>query len=165
MDWITDIDWHNVFVPGVSPIEIFLRGTVTYLAIFALLRVVLKRESAGLGISDLLVIVLIADAAQNSMAGDYRAVPDGVLLVAVIVGWAYALDWLAFRSRRFARVIKPPKLPLIENGRLRVDNMRRELVTRDELASQLRESGIDDFARVRVAYMEPNGRITVLADD
>lgn len=165
MEWLTDIDWRNMLVPGVSPIEIFLRGTLTYLAIFALLRVVLKRESAGLGISDLLVVVLIADAAANSMSGDYRAVPDGLLLVAVIVGWAYALDWLAYRFPWFAKVSKPPKLPLIENGRLRLDNMRRELVTRDELASQLRENGIDDFGRVRVAYMEPNGRITALTNE
>lgn len=164
MDWLTDIDWRTMLVPGVSPVEIFLRGTLTYLAIFALLRVVLKRESAGLGISDLLVIVLIADAASNSMAGDYRAVPDGLLLVAVIIGWAYALDWLAFRFPRFARLTKPRKLPLVENGRLCVDNMRRELVTREELASQLREHGVDDVGRVRVAYMEPNGRVSVLTE-
>ena len=59
---------------------------------FALLRFVLKREAGTLAITDLLVVVLIADAAQNAMADDYRSVPDGLLLVATIVFWSYALD-------------------------------------------------------------------------
>jgi uncharacterized membrane protein YcaP (DUF421 family) len=56
-----------------------------------------------MGITDLLVIVLIADAAQNGMAGEYRSLTDGLLLVATIVAWSYALNWLAFRFRRGAK--------------------------------------------------------------
>ncbi len=130
-----------------------------------LLRLVLKRESGALGVTDLLVVVLIADAAQNAMADDYRSVPDGIVLVAVIVFWAWMLDWLGFHFRAFERFAKPPKLPLVDNGELRLDNMRQELVTREELASQLRKQGIDDLARVRVAYMEPDGNISVLTHD
>src|SRR3954451_9354077 len=61
------------------------RGTLIYLCLFLLLRLVLKRQAAGVAITDLLVIVLIADAAHNAMADIYRSVSDGVFLVAVIV--------------------------------------------------------------------------------
>ncbi len=165
MGWLVDVDWGKVLVPDTPVLEIFLRGTLTYLALFVLLRLVLKRESSGLAVTDVLVVVLIADAAQNAMADDYHSVPDGVLLVAVIVFWAWFLDWLGFHFPAFERFAKPPKLPLVEDGELHLENMRRELVTREELASQLREQGIEDVRHVRVAYMEPDGGISVLTGD
>jgi uncharacterized membrane protein YcaP (DUF421 family) len=165
MDWILDVDWHSTLKPSVPLLETFIRGTLTYLGLFVLLRVVLKRQSAGLGVTDLLVVVLIADAAQNAMADDYKSVPDGLLLVAVILAWAWGLDFLAFHSTRLERLLKPPKLPLILNGSFVVDNMRRELITRQELATLVREHGIDDLAKVRVAYMEPDGQLSVITMD
>ena len=72
-----NVNWHDVFVPDTPLLEIFVRGTIVYLAIFALLRFVLTRQSGNLGVTDLLVIVLIADAAQNAMASEYKSVPDG----------------------------------------------------------------------------------------
>ena len=165
MRWLLDVDWRATLVPDVPLLEIFLRGTLTYVGLFVLLRLVLKRQAAAIGVTDLLVVVLIADAAQNAMADDYRSVPDGLILVAVILAWAWALDLLAFHFPAVERLTKPPKLPLVKDGALCVDNMRRELVTREELATQLREHGIDDLARVRVAYMEPDGQLSVLKVD
>lgn len=46
-----------------------------------------------MSVTDLLVVVLIADAAHNAMAGDYRSLLDGILLVSTIVFWSYALGW------------------------------------------------------------------------
>jgi uncharacterized membrane protein YcaP (DUF421 family) len=165
MQWLTEIEWQEVFVPEVAILELFVRGTLVYLALFFLLRFVLKRESGELGVADLLVVVLIADAAQNAMADDYKSVPEGIILVAVIAGSAVALDWLGYRVPVLRRVVKPPKLPLILDGQLIIDNMRRELVTREELRSQLRLQGVENFSDVRAAYIEPNGRISVLPFD
>lgn len=159
------VEWHKMLVPDTPLLEIVVRGSLVYLALFTLLRVVLKRQSGGLGVTDLLVVVLIADAAQNAMAGDYTSVPDGVLLVAVIVGWAWLLDFAAYYVPFFARLVNPPKLPLVRDGQMLVHNMRRELVTREELMSQLREQGVADVRRVRAAYLEPDGRVSVLTDD
>jgi uncharacterized membrane protein YcaP (DUF421 family) len=165
MDWLTTIQWHRVLGFQKSVFEIALRGTVVYLALFLLLRLVLRRESAAVGVTDLLVVVLIADAAQNAMADDYRSLPDGILLVAVIVGWAWLLDWLAFRFRAVERFVKPPKLPLMTDGKLDAANMRHELITEEDIRSQLRLQGIEDLGDVRVVYMEPDGRLSVLRHD
>jgi uncharacterized membrane protein YcaP (DUF421 family) len=162
VDWLLDADWRGMLRPEAGLLEIFIRGTVVYIALFLLLRLVLRRQSSDLGVTDLLVVVLIADAAQNAMADDYASLPDGVLLVTVIVFWAWALDWLGFRFPFVERLLKPPKLPLVEDGRLRRDNMRSELLTIEELRSQLRQQGIDDLAEVHRAYMEPDGKVSVL---
>ncbi|HZR83878.1 MAG TPA: hypothetical protein VFD92_22475 [Candidatus Binatia bacterium] len=70
-------DWSALFGLEKSPLEIVVRGSLTYLGLFAILRVVLRRHSGAVGFADLLVVVLIADAAQNAMAGEYRSISDG----------------------------------------------------------------------------------------
>lgn len=85
------VDWRSVFVPKTPLLEIVVRGTVVYLILFAMLRFG-KRQTGSLSVTDLLVLVLIADASQNAMAGDYKSVPDGILLVATIIFWSFALD-------------------------------------------------------------------------
>ncbi len=155
------IHWERVFVPDI-PLELVLRGSLFYLALFALLRFVLKREAGALGIADLLVVVLIADAAQNGMAADYTSLPDGLVLVGTIVFWSYALDWLGYRFPRVRRFVQPRPLLLVKDGRLLRRNLRRELISEDELLSQLRLQGCDDLAAVKAAYMEGDGRISVV---
>ena len=159
------VDWETVFVPSAPLLETFVRGTVVYLALFTLLRVVLKRQSSGVGVTDVLVIVLIADAAQNAMAGEYKSVPDGVLLVATIIFWSYALDWLSFRFAWVERLVTPPPLELVRNGVLLRTNMRQELITPGDLMAQLRQQGIDELGKVKCARMEADGRVSVIRRD
>ena len=142
-----------------------MRGSVMYLSLFFFLRVVLKRQAGSLGISDLLVIALIADAAQNGMAGDYRSLPDGIALVGTLVFWNYALEWLGFRFPGFEQLMHPAPLPLIVDGRMLRKNMQQELITEDDLMSQLREQGIEDIHQVKRACLEGDGKISVLEKD
>jgi uncharacterized membrane protein YcaP (DUF421 family) len=79
------IDWHAVFVPSVGVAEVMLRGTLMYLALFIVLRFIGRRQAGHFGPADLLVIVLIADAAQNGLGKDYQSVTEGVILVMTIV--------------------------------------------------------------------------------
>ncbi|TDB81675.1 DUF421 domain-containing protein [Micromonospora sp. KC721] len=155
-------DWKRIFTPDSPPLEIVVRGSVIYLALFFLLRVLLKRESGTTGVTDLLVIVLIADAAQNGMADDYTSVTDGVLLVVVIIGWSYLLDALAYRWPAAARLIRPRPLLLVRDGQILRRNMRRELVTDGELYGKLRQQGVDDLADVCEVRMESDGRFSVI---
>lgn len=62
------LSWSEIFVPTHSIVEMIVRGTIMYLGIFTLMRFILKRQTGGLSIPDLLLVVLLADAAQNGMA-------------------------------------------------------------------------------------------------
>lgn len=156
------IDWKTVFWPDVSLLEIVLRASVMYLALFILLRVILKRQAGTLGISDLLLITLLSDASQNGMAGEYKSLSDGIVLVGTIMFWDFVLDWLSYKSARFRRLIEPPPLLLIKDGHLLRRNMRKELITDNELMAQLRQQGVSDVAAVKTACMESNGQISVI---
>lgn len=163
MHQLFGVDWAQVFMLDTPIAEIFVRGSLTYLALFAILRFVLKREAGAVGITDLLVVVLIADAAQNAMADDYHSITDGILLVATIIFWSFALDWLGYHVPALQRFLRPPPLTLVRDGRMLRPNMRRELITEEELMSQLRQQGVDDLGEVKIACMEGDGRISVIA--
>jgi uncharacterized membrane protein YcaP (DUF421 family) len=155
-------DWNAMFVPAVGLFEIVLRGTIMYLVLFAILRFLGRRQAGHFGPADLLVIVLIADAAQNALGAEYRSVTEGILLVSTLVAWDYALDWAAWRFPVLRPILKAPSLKLVENGRILRSNLRAEMLSVDELMSQLREEGIEDVKGVKLARLEGDGRLSVI---
>jgi uncharacterized membrane protein YcaP (DUF421 family) len=159
------IDWQQMFVPTGSLIELVLRASLMYLLILAGFRM-FRRDAGSLSVSDLLVVVLIADAAQNGMAGEYRSVTEGAVIVATIFTWNYALDWLAYRSRFVYGLLNPPSLLLIRDGRIQFRNLRSQLITKQDLLEQLREQGVEGPERVKKCFLESDGRMSVIrADD
>lgn len=151
-----------VFGMTMSPVEIVVRGTAVYWLLFLIFRFILRRDIGSVTVADVLVLILIADASQNAMAGEYRTVSEGALLIATIVGWNYALDWASFHSPWLSRLASPPPLLLVRHGRVLKRNLQQELLTTDELMSKLRSQGVDDVSKVRKAYMESDGTISVL---
>ena len=156
-----DVDWGELFIPSGSLAEIAVRGTVIYLALFAAMRLLPRREIGGLGPSDILVIVLIADAVQNGMAGEYRSITEGLLLVGVIFGWTTLVDWVDYRFPALNLAEARP-LAVIRNGRLQYRNMKRDMLSEDELMAQLRAHGLDSPRDVVVAYVEGDGKLSIL---
>ncbi|MEU1853757.1 YetF domain-containing protein [Streptomyces sp. NPDC019990] len=155
-------DWSAVFVPSVPPLELFLRGTISFLVLLAMMRVIGQRESGGLGISDILLVVLVAEAMAPSLEGDSSAIPDGLLVAATIVFWSLTIDAMAYRWPPLAHVLKARPRPLVEDGRVNRRALRRELMTEEEVMAQLRLHGVDDLSDVSRAYLEPNGMISII---
>ena len=164
MDHVWHIDWHTLFVPNTSLAEVMIRGTIIYLLLFFLMRF-LRREAGQIGIADVLIVVVIADAAQNGMAGPYNSITEGVVLIVTITFWDFALDWLGYHIPALGKLIHPAPLPLIVDGHLLLRNLRRELITVDELHSRLREDGIEHVEDVKRCFMEGDGRISVIGKD
>lgn len=152
----------SLFGLSVSPLEIVLRGSVVYWFLFAVFRGVLRRDAGSIAIADVLLLVLIADAAQNAMAGEYKTISDGLILVSTIIAWNVAIDWIAFRVPALRRILVPPELCLVRNGRIQRRNMRKEFISDEELEAKLREHGVSGAAEVRAAYMESDGSISVI---
>jgi uncharacterized membrane protein YcaP (DUF421 family) len=162
MQGFLHIDFRSVFVPSLHLAEVVLRGTVVYLFIFVILRV-LRREAGAISIADLLLVVLIADAAQNAMASEYKSITEGAVLIGTIASWDYFLDWMGYRFPWVYRLVTPAPLPLIKDGRIMRRNLRQELITEEELMSQLRQQGVQNLAEVKRCYLEGDGHFSVIA--
>ena len=160
-----DMDLASLFAFNVSPLELVVRGTLIYWFLFLLFRFVLRRDVGSVGIADVLLVVLIADASQNAMAGGYETVAEGGVLVLTLMGWNWLLDWASYRFDSVRRFAEPSPLLLVRNGRVLHRNLRQEFLTMDDLQSQLRQSGVANLAEVRAAFMESDGRFSVITRD
>ena len=158
-------DLGTLFAITVPPAELVVRGTVMYWFLFLLLRFVLRRDIGSIGIADVLLLVVIADAAQNAMSGGYESITDGMILVGTIAGWNWGLDLLAYRFSAVRRVLEAKPLELVRDGKLMRRNLRKEYITPEEIMAKLREHGIDRLEAVKVATMESDGEITVVQHD
>lgn len=165
METLLLIEWGELLIPTHSIAEIMLRGTVMYLSLFLILRFVMVRQTSTIGIADILVIVVIADAAQNGFAKEYKSISEGIVLVLTIVFWNMLLNWISFRFKIFEKLLSPPPLPLVSHGKMNRRNMRQEFITAEELKSQLRQHGISELREVKRACLEANGELSVIKYD
>ena len=162
MDWFATVDWEGIFDPKHALLELFIRGTLMYLIIFVLLRVAVRRQVGGMGMTDVLVIVLIAEVAGNGISDNFQSIPESTVLIATVLFWTYVIQWLQSRFPAIERLLTDSKLKLIENGNMLRKNMRSEFVTVEELTAQLREQGLEDCRDVKAAYMEADGKISII---
>lgn len=159
------MDLMSLFAVQVPVLELVIRGTAMYWFLFLAFRFVIRRDIGALGIADVLLLVIVSDAAQNAMAGPYQSVSEGFILVGTIIGWNVLLDFLAYRYRFVARFTSPRALPLVRHGHFLMDNLRREHLSADEVMSKLRGQGIAHLRQVKHAYMEGDGQISVIRYD
>lgn len=157
-----DLNWSDIFGVSVSPWELIIRGSAMYLFLFLLFRVVIRRRVGAVGMADILILVIVADAAQNAMSGEYKTVTEGAILVGTIIAWNVIIDWVNYHVPALQPWLEAPPLLLVDNGRILHRNLRHEYVTEDELKSKLREQGVDDVKQVAKAHMESDGTVSVI---
>lgn len=154
--------WAEVFVPDLSLFESFLRGTVVFFALLILFRIVLKRQTGGLGTPDVLLIVLVSECVSPALSSESKSVPNGLAAVGALLFWTYVLDRLERHWPWLQRRLEPPPVQVIADGALLHENMAKEGVTEEELLAQVRQQGIDGAAGVRAAFIESDGSVSVI---
>jgi uncharacterized membrane protein YcaP (DUF421 family) len=155
-------DWPGMFVMEMSLPEILIRGTLVYLSLCLLLRVILKRQAGKVSLSDLLVVALVAGVCRNPLVRDTKSIPDGLLVVAMILFWSYAMDWLSFYSPFVHKLLHTDPVPLVRNGQVLHENLRRELMTEHQLNCKLRREGARDPSEVAESWLEGDGHVSVI---
>jgi len=156
------VDWGALFTPDKPILEVFVRGTVMDLGLLILLRVTPNHETGSASPTGLPVIVLLADAAQNAMAGEYRSITDGLFLIGTLVLWSMVVSWVALRVPLVRRLLMSPPVALVRDGRIVAVNLRRLLMSREDLQSKLRQQGVEDVTQVKEAWLEPDGEVSVI---
>jgi uncharacterized membrane protein YcaP (DUF421 family) len=164
-EWLWPDNWREMLSLNQPLLESVLRGVLIYAGVFVLMRVVPRRESGGISISDILLVNLVVEAVSNGLQGEHKSVFSGLVTGATTLVCAYAVDWLSYHSPWFSKVTDPPPKPLVQDGRLKHQNLEEQLITREELESQVRQQGLENLAQVKHAVMEPDGQISVVPKD
>ena len=149
--WLLSIPWW----------ELILRGVVVYAFLILILRISGKRQVGQLAPFDLVLLLVLSNAVQNSMNGGDNSLVGGLISATTLIGINYLVGLLTFRSKRLEEIIEGRPIVLIHNGMLFEDVMARAQLTHHELNSALRQAGCDCIAEVHCAILENNGSITV----
>jgi uncharacterized membrane protein YcaP (DUF421 family) len=157
-----DVDLASLLTVNESPLELVLRGTLMYWFLLLIFRFVLRRDPGAVGVADILFVVIVADASQNALSGSYDTVAEGFILVGTLVFWNFSLDWASYRWPLVHKLTEPQRVPLVKAGKVLMRNLRKEYLTREDLDAQLRQAGIDDIGKVRAAFLESDGKFSVL---
>lgn len=158
-------DLVQIFAMQAGLLEMVIRGTAIYWALFILLRLAGRRDVGSLGMADLLVLVLVADAAGSAMSGDSTSVLDGIAVVATIVLWSVIVDRARYYVPFIDRLLESDRVCLIRDGRILRANLRGEQITRRELMEQLRLQGVGSLSSVKRVYLESNGEFSIITMD
>jgi uncharacterized membrane protein YcaP (DUF421 family) len=158
------MDWAGLFEPHRVP-ENIVRASAIFLLLFFLLRVLPNRKTGSVGPADLLVLVLLATVVNGALNKDVSSLTDAVVMVATIITWSFVVDTLAAQVPFIRRLLHSDPVEVIRDGEILVRSLRREFMTEDELRAQLRLQGLESELEVAHAYVEHDGRVSVIRKD
>lgn len=152
---------HDLFVVPVPLLEKVLRSVVVYLFLVVALRLAGKRELAQLNTFDLAVLLLLSNTVQNAIIGSDNSVTGGLLGAVVLLAVNYIVVRLGFRHPALGRLLEGTPTVLVEHGRAVNSNLRRYLISTEELTAAVRRQGARDLTDVEAVVLEANGTLTV----
>ncbi|OGH18533.1 MAG: hypothetical protein A2868_01010 [Candidatus Levybacteria bacterium RIFCSPHIGHO2_01_FULL_40_15b] len=142
--------------------DIVLRSVAVYIFIVFAIRLFGKKEIAQLSITDLVFVLLIANAVQTAMVGQNTTLVGGLVAAASLFIINYLFGVLLFKSRRISSFFQGHPLMLIYEGKEIEHNLQKARISHDELEQVVREHGVEKISDVNLAVLEMNGNISVL---
>ncbi len=142
--------------------ELIVRGVVVYVFLLALLRITGKRQVGQLAPFDLVLLLVLANAVQNSMNAGDNSLIGGLITAATLIGLNFLVSFVTHRSKTLEAIVEGRPQILIHNGKLFEDVMAKAQLTHHELNAALRRAGAASVDEVRSAILENNGAISVV---
>ena len=145
--------------------EFITRAIIVYIFLIVLLRVTGKRQVGQLAPFDLVLLLVLSNAVQNSMTGGDNSVLGGLICALTLVGANWLIGYTTYKSKRFEVLVEGRPQVLIHDGHLYRDVMKSEKLTQHELDAALRAAGCATIMEVHFAVIENNGQISVRRKD
>jgi uncharacterized membrane protein YcaP (DUF421 family) len=155
--------WKDMFVLGVPILEKILRPIIVYVFLIVGLRLSGKRELAQLNPFDLIVLLTLSNTVQNAIIGEDNSVTGGIIGAASLLAINYLVVRFLYDHRKIEQIVEGSPDVLIENGKLHEHKLKKELITKQELAAAARKQGFDSLSEVHQCVLEPGGTLSFTA--
>ena len=155
--------WKDMFVLGVPIAEKILRPIIVYVFLIVGLRLSGKRELAQLNPFDLIVLLTLSNTVQNAIIGDDNTVLGGIIGATSLLAINYIVVRFLYDHSKLDQIVEGSPDVLIENGKVYEHKLKKELITKQELAAAARKQGFDSLSEVRQCVLEPGGTLTFIA--
>jgi uncharacterized membrane protein YcaP (DUF421 family) len=154
--------WKDMFVLGLPILEKILRPIVVYMFLVVSLRLAGKRELVQLNPFDLVVLLTISNTVQNAIIGDDNSVSGGLIGATSLLLINYLVVRFLYDHHKLDQFVEGKADILIENGRVRPEHLKTELITMEQLSAAARKQGFETLAEVQQCVLEPGGTLTFI---
>ena len=145
--------------------DIVLRATAMFAIMFALLRLLGKRELAQMTPFEMVMLVVMGDLIQQGVTHNDFSLTGATLAIGTFAFWGLVMNWLSYRSRRFDRWVDGEPTVIVRNGELLEAGLRCNRLNRTDVDAEMRLAGIAHLTDVQWAVVETNGKISFIEKD
>jgi len=142
--------------------DIVLRATVIFFALYILVRLMGKRELGQMTPFELIVLIVIGDLIQQGVTQNDFSLTGAIIAISTIAFLAVAMSWASYLWPRAERLLEGQPRVIIRDGELLTDNLRRDRLTRSEVEAEMRLAGIGHMEDVAWAILETQGKISFI---
>lgn len=151
--------WKDMFVLGLPLLEKILRPVIVYLFLVIGLRLSGKRELVQLNPFDLVVLLTLSNTVQNAIIGDDNSVSGGIIGATSLLVMNYLVVRFLYGHNKLEQIVEGQSDILVENGKVREERLKKELITMHQLEAAARKQGFDSLADVEKCVLEPSGTL------
>ena len=145
--------------------EFVVRALIIYCFLLVLLRLTGKRQIGQMSPFDLVLLLVLSNAVQNSMNGGDNTVLGGIILATTLVACNAGLGFITYNSKAAAKFVEGEPEILIFDGKLIKKSLEHEGLTMEELEGAMRVAGCEKVEEVHLATMELNGQISIVREE
>ena len=156
------MDEHDLWNTIIPPWHFIVRGVIVYVFLLILLRCTGKRQVGQMAPFDLVLLLVLSNAVQNSMNGGDNSITGGMILAVTLVAINWGVAWLTYRNKRVEALIEGRPVILVHDGHIDSKALNEVRMTRHELEAALRAQGCAGPEEVRFAVLENNGTVSVI---
>jgi uncharacterized membrane protein YcaP (DUF421 family) len=154
--------WKDMFVMSLPVLEKILRPVIVYFFLVVVLRLSGKRELVQLNPFDLVVLLTLSNTVQNAIIGDDNSVSGGLLGATSLLATNYLVVRFLYSHRKLDQIVEGRANVLIENGKVREERVKKELITLPQLEAAARKQGFASLAEVDQCILEPGGTLSFI---
>jgi uncharacterized membrane protein YcaP (DUF421 family) len=151
-----------VLQPDLPVWELILRASAVYFALLLMVRVTGKRSVGQFTPFDMILLILLGSAVQNSLIGDDLSLTGGLILAATLIALNYSVGWITARSPRLHAWVEGRPVLLARDGVVMVERLRSQCLSRADFDEAMRRKGLQDDHEIQSAWLETDGSITLL---
>lgn len=150
---------------GTPPFELVVRAAVVYFVFLGALRLSGKRELGQFTLFDLALVLLAANAVQPAVTGPDTSLLGGIIVLVTIFGTNHAVAALRERIPFLRRALEFEPTVIGRDGSWLAEAVEGEGLDEGDLDQALREHGLEAVAQVKLATLEEDGSISIVAID
>jgi uncharacterized membrane protein YcaP (DUF421 family) len=142
--------------------DLVVRCVVIFFFVFALTRLLGRRELSSLEPFDVILLVVIGDLVQQGITQSDDSLTGTLIVLSTIGLLTVGVSYVNFRVRRLRPILEGEPLVLVDDGRVIQPHLARERITIDDLHAQARLQNLASLDDVRWAVLETSGQISFI---